>query len=58
MVGHRKSQISTHAGGVKRSLTRFEYLHVMIDDHSEGVAGPSKLCPESGRHCVAMLDLA
>ena len=34
MVGHRKSQVSTHAGGVKRGLTRFEYLHVMIDDHS------------------------
>ena len=32
--GHRKSQVSTHAGGVKRGLTRFEYLHVMIDDHS------------------------
>jgi transposase InsO family protein len=34
MVGHRKSQISTRAGGVRRGLTRFEYLHVMIDDHS------------------------
>jgi transposase InsO family protein len=34
MVGHRKSKISTRVGGVKRGLTRFEYLHVMIDDHS------------------------
>jgi transposase InsO family protein len=34
MVGHRKSQISTHAAGVKRGLTRFEYVHVMIDDRS------------------------
>jgi transposase InsO family protein len=34
MVGHRKSQISTSVGGVKRGLTRFEYVHVMIDDHS------------------------
>jgi hypothetical protein len=34
MVGHRKSQISTHVAGVKRGLTRFEYVHVMIDDHS------------------------
>ena len=34
MVGHRKSQVSTSVGGIKRGLTRFEYLHVMIDDHS------------------------
>jgi transposase InsO family protein len=34
MVGHRKSQISAHVQGVKRGLTRFEYVHVMIDDHS------------------------
>jgi transposase InsO family protein len=34
MVGHRKSQIQTRVDGVKRGLTRFEYLHVMIDDHS------------------------
>jgi transposase InsO family protein len=34
MVGHRKSQRTTHAGGVKRGLTGFEYVHVMIDDHT------------------------
>src|SRR5271165_2148310 len=34
MVGHRKSQIAAHVDGVKRGLTRYEYLHVMIDDHS------------------------
>jgi transposase InsO family protein len=34
MVGHRRSQISAHVDGVKRGLTRFEYVHVMIDDHS------------------------
>jgi transposase len=34
MVGHRKSQVSTSLGGRKRGLTRFEYLHVMIDDHT------------------------
>jgi transposase InsO family protein len=34
MVGHRKSKISTRVDGIKRGLTRFEYLHVMIDDHS------------------------
>jgi transposase InsO family protein len=34
MVGHRRSQVYTSAGGVKRGLTGFEYVHVMIDDHS------------------------
>jgi transposase InsO family protein len=34
MVGHRKSKISTRVDGVRRGLSRFEYLHVMIDDHS------------------------
>jgi transposase-like protein len=32
MVGHRRSQRSyTHAGGKQRRLTRFEYVHVMVD---------------------------
>ena len=31
MVGHRKSQISSHG---RPNPTRFEYVHVMIDDHS------------------------
>jgi transposase InsO family protein len=34
VVGHRKSQVSSRVDGVKRQLTRFEYLHVMIDDPS------------------------
>src|SRR5438477_2839599 len=34
MLGHRKSQTKVRIDGVKRGLTRFEYLHVMIDDHS------------------------
>jgi hypothetical protein len=34
MVSHRKNQISTSLDGVKRGLTHFEYVHVMIDDHS------------------------
>jgi len=34
MVGHRKSKISTRIDGVQRGLTRFEYVHVMIDDHT------------------------
>src|SRR5437764_10734442 len=35
MVGHRKSQrVYAHAGGTQRKLTRFEYVHVMVDDYS------------------------
>ena len=34
VVGHRKSQVERRVDGVKRGMTRFEYLHVMIDDHS------------------------
>ncbi len=34
MVGDRKSQVAARVDGVLRGLTRFEYLHVMIDDHS------------------------
>src|SRR6187401_997521 len=34
VVGHRKSQYSQRRDGRKRYLTGFEYLHVMIDDHS------------------------
>jgi transposase InsO family protein len=34
VVGHRKSQTGVRIDGVKRQLTRFEYVHVMVDDHS------------------------
>jgi transposase InsO family protein len=34
VVGHRRSQISTHRQGKHYRPTGFEYLHVMIDDHS------------------------
>ena len=34
MVGHRKSQIERRVDGVKRGLTRFEFVHVMVDDHT------------------------
>jgi transposase InsO family protein len=33
-VGHRKSQYRPQRDGRKHSLTGFEYLHVIIDDHS------------------------
>jgi transposase InsO family protein len=34
MVGHRKSQVFARFDGVQRGLTRFEYVHVMVDDYS------------------------
>ena len=34
IVGHRGSQISTHRDGKAYRPTGFEYVHVMIDDHS------------------------
>jgi transposase InsO family protein len=34
VVGHRKSQHDVRVDGVKRRVTRFEYVHVMVDDHS------------------------
>lgn len=34
MVGHRKSKVWTRTDGAKRGLTGFEYVHVMIDDHT------------------------
>ena len=34
MVGHKKSRVSHRDGGPSRGATRFEYVHVMVDDHS------------------------
>ena len=34
MVSHHKSKAYTRVDGIKRGLTRFEYVHVMIDDHT------------------------
>jgi transposase InsO family protein len=34
MVGHRKSQFHIRVDGRLRRLTRFEYVHVMVDDHT------------------------
>jgi transposase InsO family protein len=34
VVGNRKSQYSVRIGGTKQRLTRFEHVHVMIDDNT------------------------
>lgn len=34
MVSHRKSQVARRVNGQLCGLTRFEYVHVMVDDHT------------------------
>jgi transposase InsO family protein len=34
VVGHRASQLKRRDRGPARGVTRFEYVHVMVDDHS------------------------
>jgi transposase InsO family protein len=34
MVGHRRSKFQLRVDGVPRRVTRFEYVHVMVDDHT------------------------
>jgi transposase InsO family protein len=34
VTGNRKSQVARREGGVLKGQTRFEYVHVMVDDHS------------------------
>jgi transposase InsO family protein len=34
VVGHRKSQFAPTVAGHRRKATGFEYVHVMVDDHS------------------------
>jgi transposase InsO family protein len=38
MVGHRKSKAARRTGGPSRGITRFEYVHVMVDNGSAYVA--------------------
>jgi hypothetical protein len=54
MVGHRKSQINRIGGEVKR-LTGFEYVHVMVDDHSR-VAYAEVLEDLTARCAIAFLE--
>ena len=34
VTGRRNTAIRSYIGGVERKLTRWEYVHVMVDDHS------------------------
>jgi transposase InsO family protein len=55
MVGHRKSQL--RPGHRERQATRFEYVHVMIDDHSR-LAYAEVLPTLTARCAVAFLRRA
>jgi transposase InsO family protein len=54
MVGHKKSQIHSHRGP---RATGFEYVHVMVDDHSR-LAYAEVLDGLSARYAVAFLRRA
>jgi transposase InsO family protein len=57
MVGHRKSKIKANVGGKWRRTTGFEYVHVMVDDHSR-LAYAEVLDGLDGRSAVAFLHRA
>jgi transposase InsO family protein len=49
VTGRRNTTVKRNVGGVERKLTRFEYVHVMVDDHSrlayaEVLAGLTAKC--------------
>jgi transposase InsO family protein len=54
MVGHRKSQINLRRDGEQWRPTRFEHVHVMVDDHSR-LAYAEVLPTLTARDAVAFL---
>jgi transposase InsO family protein len=57
VVGHRGSQISTHRDGKHYRPTGFEYVHVMVDDHSR-VAYAEVLDALSAKAAIGFLHRA
>ena len=57
VTGNRKSQTSRREGGVLKGQTRFEYVHVMVDDHSR-VAYAEVLPTLTARCAIAFLRRA
>ena len=57
MVGHRKGQNVRKIAGKKRHLTGYEYVHVMVDDHSR-LAYAEVLGGLTARWAVAFLRRA
>jgi transposase InsO family protein len=58
VVGHRKSQLERRFGpGKRHGVTRFEYVHVMVDDHSR-LAYAEVLSTLTARCAIAFLRRA
>jgi transposase InsO family protein len=57
VTGNRSSQTARREGGVLKGQTRFEYLHVMVDDHSR-LAYAEVLATLTARCAVAFLRRA
>jgi transposase InsO family protein len=57
VTGNRSSQAARREGGVLKGQTRFEYLHVMVDDHSR-LAYAEVLATLTARCAVAFLRRA
>jgi transposase InsO family protein len=57
VVGHRKSQITANLAGKWRRATGFEYVHVMVDDHSR-LAYAEVLAGLTARCAIAFLQRA
>jgi transposase InsO family protein len=57
VVGHRKSQVARRIDGKIRQLTGYEYVHVMVDDHSR-LAYAEVLDDLTGACAIAFLGRA
>jgi transposase InsO family protein len=57
VTGNRSTQTARREGGVLKGQTRFEYLHVMVDDHSR-LAYAEVLATLTARCAVAFLRRA
>jgi transposase InsO family protein len=57
LVGHKKSRVARRDGGPSRGATRFEYVHVMVDDHSR-LAYAEVLPTLTARDAIAFLRRA
>jgi transposase InsO family protein len=55
-TGHRRSQFKVRAGAARRQVTGFEFVHVMVDDHSRlAYAEVFQGKGENARQAVAFL---
>ena len=56
IIGHRRSQFRAHHRGLRRGATGFEFVHVMVDDHSRlAYAEVFQGKAENARQAVAFL---